>query len=47
MPTKKKKLMSDWERDEIPQIPIITNKKAIKEGTKLLVYMPEANKKNS
>ena len=45
MPLKKKKTQVDWEPADVPTIPILMNKKAIKEHTKLLVFLPETKKK--
>ena len=46
MPFKKQKFKVDWEQKDVPTIPLIFNKKAIKKETKLFVFVPE-NKKEA
>ena len=45
MPRKKAKLTSGWVATELPVIPILTNKKAIKAGIRLLAYQKKKEKK--
>ena len=44
MPFKKKKVDVHWSQQEMPTIPILVNKKAIKEHTQLFVYVPGNSK---
>ena len=46
LPTPKRRKASNvsWDTDEMPSLPIIVNKKALKKNTKLLVFLPEKKK---
>ena len=46
LPAPKRRRVSNvsWDTDEMPSLPIIVNKKALKKDTKLLVFLPEKKK---
>ena len=46
LPAPKRRKVSNvsWDTDEMPSLPIIVSKKALKKDTKLLVFLPEKEK---
>ena len=44
MPTKKRKLTTEWDSKDLPTIPILVNKKALKAHERLVVFVPEKKK---
>ena len=47
LPSKKKKEALEWEAPEMPTIPVLLNKKALKEHVRLVVHLPERKEKKS
>ena len=45
MPFKKKKVSVDWQASELPTIPVLINKKPLKEHTCLAVHWVDKNDK--
>ena len=43
-PKRRKVSNVNWGPNEMPSLPMIVNKKALKKGTKLLVFLPEKKK---
>ena len=41
LPPKKRKLNVHWESHDVPTVPILVNRKAIKQHTRLACYLPE------
>ena len=45
LPRKKQKVSSDWQSQDLPAIPLLVNRKVIKEHVRLVVYQPEKKDK--